>query len=265
MAPRPLVLVAAGWDPSGAAGLAQDFKVLAAMGVHASGAPTALTVQGLKGVARVEGVDPVLLRQQLFVVFKEQPVAAVKLGLLYSEAQVDVLAELMDAHGFVGMPVVIDPVLGATAGGSLVAEDLLEALKAQLLPRCTVLTPNLAEAAALTGLPLAQRREDLPVQAKALRALGPQSVLLKGGHLGGDQSPDFYLDAFQAVWLDAPRIETRNSRGTGCTLASAIAAGLARGKAPLDACADAKEFLSRALLTSAHDEWPQNPGPLRFS
>jgi hydroxymethylpyrimidine/phosphomethylpyrimidine kinase len=178
---------------------------------------------------------------------------------------VEVLAELLDAHGFVGMPVVIDPVLGATAGGSLVADDLIEALKVRLLPRCTVLTPNLAEAAALTGQPLAQRREDLPAQAKALRALGAQAVLIKGGHLGGDHSPDLYVDAFQAVWLDAPRIKTENHRGTGCALASAIAAGLARGKAPLDACADAKEFLSRALHASAQDEWPQTPGPLRFS
>ncbi len=258
----PVVLVVAGWDPSGAAGLAQDLKVLAALGVQACGAPAALTAQSSQGVAQVQGVEPGLLRGQLRALLAEQAVAAIKLGLLYGPDQVAVVAEALAAYP--QLPLVIDPVLGATAGGSLVAPGFVEALKAQLLPRATLCTPNLAEAATLGGLALASQRRDLPPQARVLRALGPQAILLKGGHLDGALSPDLYVDASRELWLEAPRVDTANSRGTGCALASAAAAFLAQGASPLDACRQAKGFVTRALLASAQDRWPQPAGPLRF-
>jgi hydroxymethylpyrimidine/phosphomethylpyrimidine kinase len=262
MAHPPVVLVVAGWDPSGAAGLAQDLKVLAARGVHACGAPAALTSQGQAGVAQVQGVDPALLRQQLQTLLKEQPVAAVKLGLLYSAAQAEVLAEALALKP--GLPLVLDPVLAASSGSALALSDLIPVMKARLFPLCSILTPNLDEAAALTGLPKAQKQSDLPKQAYALLQLGVKAVLLKGGHLDGMMSPDFYLDAQQETWLEAPRIDTKNTRGTGCALASAIAAELAKGKAPLEACRKAKEFLTKALQGSAKDEWGQRSGPIQF-
>lgn len=258
----PVVLVVAGWDPSGAAGMAQDLKVCAALGVHACGAPAAMTVQGLSGVTLVQGADPAVLRQQLQILLREQAVAAVKLGLLYSEELVAVVADALAA--FPHLPVVIDPVMGASAGGSLVSPTLVPALKSFLLTRCTLLTPNLAEAAILTQLPSVQRRADMPKQAYALLALGVQAVLLKGGHLEDSASPDFYLDGQQEAWLEAPRVETKNSRGTGCALSSAIAANLAKGLAPLAACREAKAFLTKALQTSAKDDWPAGLGPIQF-
>jgi hydroxymethylpyrimidine/phosphomethylpyrimidine kinase len=257
----PVVLVIAGWDPSGAAGLAQDLKVLSALGVHACGAPAALTVQGRDGALEVQGVDAALLARQLKVLLQEQPVAAVKLGLLHGEAQVAAVAQALAL--FPRLPVVLDPVLGASAGGSLVSEACVDALKALLLPRATLLTPNLQEAATLGGLPLARERGDLSAQARALLALGPGAVLLKGGHLSGELSPDLYLDKTQEAWLEAPRVETRNQRGTGCALASAVAAFLAQGLELLPACRRAKAFLTRSLQASAQDAWT-GAGPLRF-
>jgi hydroxymethylpyrimidine/phosphomethylpyrimidine kinase len=241
--------------------MAQDFKVLAALGVHACGAPAALTAQGRGGVAQIQGVAAALLRQQLATLLKEEPVAAIKLGLLYSAAQVDAVAEILRGSR---LPIVLDPVLGASAGGSLVTEDYLPALKQHLLPLCTLLTPNLREAGQLAGLAPVQRKADLPKPAYALLKLGAQAVLLKGGHLEGGESPDFYLDQAQEAWLEARRVETANSRGTGCALASAIAAGLAKGLRPLEACRQAKDFVSKALQISAQDTWPQGEGPLRF-
>lgn len=256
------VLVVAGWDPSGAAGLAQDLKVLAALGVHACGAPAVLTAQGSGGVAQLEGVSPALLQAQLTGLIHEQPLKAVKLGLLYGAAQAKVMVDVLGR--LPGVPVVLDPVLSASAGGALVRDDLLPVLKADLLPRTTVLTPNLLEGSALTGRPLPRDRAQMLDLAAALRRLGPQAVLLKGGHLDGETSPDLYLDAEQDQWLDAPRVKTKNSRGTGCALASAIAAGLAQGLSPLEACRSAKEFVLKALQANAERVWP-GPGPLLWN
>lgn len=255
------VLVVAGWDPSGAAGLAQDLKVLDALGVHGCGAPAALTAQGSAGVTESQGVAPAFLGRQLRALLKENRIGAVKLGLLYGPAQVEaVRAALEEFHG----PVVLDPVLEASAGGSLVTPDYVAALKALLLPRVTLLTPNLAEAAALSDRPLVERRGDMPKQAYALLELGVQSVLLKGGHLRGGESPDFYLDAQREAWLEGPRISTTNSRGTGCALASAVAAYLAQGQDPLAACQGAKTFLLKALQANVSQALT-GPGPLLWN
>jgi len=249
-------------DPSGAAGLAQDLKVLAALGLHGCGALSVLTAQGSGGVLQLEGVAPALLQAQLSGLLREQPLKAVKLGLLYGAAQAKVVVDALALKP--QLPVVLDPVLSASAGGSLVREDLLPVLKAQLLPRTTVLTPNLMEAAALTGRAVPRDRAQMLELAAALLPLGPKAVLLKGGHLEGPNSPDLYLDADQEHWLEAPRVVTANRRGTGCALASAIAAGLARGLDPLQACQNAKAFLLKALQDNADQDWP-GPGPLLWN
>lgn len=256
------VLVVAGWDPSGAAGLAQDLKVLAALGVHACGAPAVLTAQGSRAVAQLEGVSPALLQAQLAGLIHEQPLRAVKLGLLYGAAQAKVVVDALAL--LPRLPVVLDPVLSASAGGALVREDLLPFLKAQLLPRTTLLTPNLLEGAALSGRPLPKDRAQMLEMAVALLRLGPKAILLKGGHLDGEASPDLYLDGDVEQWLEAPRVKTANLRGTGCALSSAIAAALAQGLGPLEACQSAKAFVLKALQANADQVWG-GPGPLLWN
>jgi hydroxymethylpyrimidine/phosphomethylpyrimidine kinase len=255
MAKPPVVLVVSGWDPSGASGMAQDLKVLAALGVHACGAPSALTVQGRQGVVRVQGVEPALLKQQLQILLKEQPIAAVKLGLLPAEAQLEAVAQAL--LPWPKLPVILDPVLSASAGGSLVEDDFLPALK-EWLPRISLLTPNLLEAAVLCGQAL-----EMEAASQALLAQGARAVLLKGGHSGGQESRDLYRDAETSEWLLAPRIQTHNSRGTGCALASAVAAYSAQGQSLLQACVSAKTLVTQALSASQGDDWG-GPGPLRF-
>ena len=253
------VLVASGWDPSGAAGLAQDLKVLAALGVHGCGAPTALTSQGREGVRGVNPVDPALLAGQLAGLVAEQPLGAAKAGLLPGPGQVEALARALEKAP--GLPLVLDPVFGASAGGSLVEPGLPKALRRGLLARVALLTPNLEEAAVLLGGERARDREGMAAQARALRALGPAAVLLKGGHLGGPDSPDCFSDAGGETFLEGGRVGG-DRRGTGCALASAAAAFLALGEDLPSAARKAKAFVAEALERSKGGA----PGePLRFN
>jgi hydroxymethylpyrimidine/phosphomethylpyrimidine kinase len=257
--PAPAVLACGGLDPSGHAGLAADLRAGAALGVLVAPVAAALTVQG-GGRLRVEPVEAGLLGQQLRGALDGAKPAALKLGLLPAAAQVLAVAAFIREQS--RLPVVLDPVLNATAGPSLVLPDCLPALRRELLPLLTLCTPNLPEMEELLGHVLVPGRGGMEAAARELLDLGAPAVLLKGGHAEGPESPDLYADAGGLSWLEGPRIESPNTRGTGCSLATAIAIHLAQGAEPLAACRAAKAFLSQCLQQNQGLHWPQGPGPV---
>lgn len=244
------VLVIAGSDSSGGAGLTRDVDTLARLGAGALCAVTAVTAQSDRQVSAVHLVPPELIRAQIDASFATGHVGAVKIGMLGTRAGVLAVAAALAAHPPV--PVVLDPVLEATSGAPLLDEDGRAALRETLLPRATLVTPNIPEAAALLGVEAAATEQQLLVQGEALLALGAGAVLLKGGHAAGAQAIDFLLTRAASAGtpglqrLCAPR-SARSHRGTGCALASAIAAGLAAGEGLLEACARAKRHVTELL------------------
>lgn len=235
---RPVVLCFSGLDPSGGAGLQADIEAIAAMGGHAAVICTALTIQDSQRVHGFVAVSPELIRQQAQAVMADLPVAAIKLGMLGSGAITAVVKELLESHP--SIPVILDPVLAANSGGNLAGDDLATGLL-QLLPLATVITPNSVEARRLTGL------ADLASAVDRLRELGAQHILLKGGHEPGDIIVNTLHGPHGAL------AESRMARlpgefhGSGCTLASALAAGLAAGRPLADAVARAEAFVAGAL------------------
>lgn len=245
----PNVLSIAGSDPSGGAGIQADLKAFAARGVYGMAVLTALTAQNTQGVSGVHVVPAAFVADQIRAVFDDIRVDAVKIGMI---ADAEIAAAISDALSSQrDVPMVLDPVMIAKGGARLLAPEAVDAMKTLLLPRASVVTPNLPEAAALLGEADATSREAMAEQAARMLALGPAAVLLKGGHLGGDESPDLLLSAAGSTWLEGERIETRNTHGTGCTLSSAIAAELAKGAPIADAAATAKRYLAGAIRASA--------------
>jgi hydroxymethylpyrimidine/phosphomethylpyrimidine kinase len=248
-----VALTIAGSDSSGGAGIAADLRVFEAHGVRGAVAVTAVTAQNGLGVQAVETVTPELVRAQIASVASDMGVEAAKTGMLASAEIVDAVAEAARLFGL--RPLVVDPVMVASAGGRLLDESAVDVLKEQLLPLATVVTPNLAEASALVGWPV-EDRASMEKAALALAEMGPEAVLVTGGHLGGDKSPDCLVVAGEPPrWLDAPRVPGGHTlRGTGCVLSAAICAQLALDVAPVDACVSAKAFVARALRASAPPE-----------
>ena len=241
------VLIVAGSDSGGGAGIQADIKTVTALGGFAATAVTALTAQNTTGVYGVVGVEPDFIQQQMRLVIEDIGVDAVKTGMLHSapviEAVVEVLGELDSS-----VPVVVDPVMVAQSGDSLLEAEAVAALRERLLPRATLLTPNLPEAEALLGRAFGHDAASLQAAAQAIAGLGPKQVLLKGGHLEGPTLIDVLATA-EAVLesYEDPRIETKHTHGTGCTLASAIAAGLAQGLQPVAAVRRARRYLRLAI------------------
>ena len=247
MAPAriPVALTVAGSDPSGGAGIQADLKTFHQFGVYGAAAITLVTVQNSTGVDRVRLLDAELVEQQIRAVLEDLPVAVVKTGALGSAALVRVVARLQREYGFA---LVVDPVLLSTHGRELLAASAVEALLDDLLPAALLVTPNLAEAAALTGL----RVDDLATMAEAARAIHRRAgafVLVKGGHLAGD-ALDLLWDGTQVQEFRAPRIDSRHTHGTGCTYSAAIAAGLALGRPLHAAIANAKAYVTAAIRTA---------------
>ncbi len=241
---QPCALTIAGSDSGGGAGIQADLKTFAAHGVHGLSAIAALTAQNTRGVTAVHVPPPAFLRAQIDACFDDFAIGAVKLGML---ATADVIHAVADALGRWRPPhVVLDPVMVATSGAKLLEDDALDALRERLLPLATVATPNIPEAELLLG----RRIADGAAADAALRALlarGPASVLLKGAHLDeGGSVVDRYADAAGELRFVHPRIQIEG-HGTGCTLASAIAANLCLGRAPREACAQGTEYVARAL------------------
>ena len=241
----PIALTIAGSDSGGGAGIQADLKAFSALGVYGCSVVTALTAQNTLGVQGIHGVDPDFVRRQMDSVLGDLAVDAVKIGMLGTPETVAAVAAGLRTWN--PPRVVLDPVMVAKGGDRLLRDEAVAALRDQLLPLAYLITPNLPEAGALLGEPPPGDRAGMLAAAQRLAALGPANVLLKGGHLGGGASPDLLLADGRAIWLEAARIETRHTHGTGCTLSSAIAALLARGLPLADAVAAAKRWLSGAI------------------
>jgi hydroxymethylpyrimidine/phosphomethylpyrimidine kinase len=240
------VLIIAGSDSGGGAGIQADIKTVTMLGAFATTAITALTAQNTLGVFGVLPIAPDFIRQQIAVVLDDIGADAVKTGMLHDTAVIAIVADSLAASAPL-VPLVVDPVMVAKGGAPLIEPGAIDALKRLLAPRATVLTPNLPEAEILAGHPIndfaAMRRA-----ADELLGLGCRAVLLKGGHLAGETVHDVLATAAagQRVW-DSPRIDTRHTHGTGCTLASAIATGLAQGMAIEAAVERARDYVRRAI------------------
>jgi hydroxymethylpyrimidine/phosphomethylpyrimidine kinase len=258
--PRPRALSIAGSDSGGGAGIQADLKTFSALGVFGMTAITAVTVQNTEGVAGYEALSPGIVGDQIRAVATDIGVDAAKSGML---ASAEIVGAVADAITETGIPnLVVDPVFVSKHGHSLLAENAVEALRDRLLPLATLVTPNLPEAAGLAGFPVADR-DRMQDAAEAILAMGPSAVLVKGGHLeGDDRADDLLFDGHDLVWIRGERIATPNTHGTGCVLSSAIAAHLARGADLPDAVRLGKAFVTEAIrhaLPIGHGIGPVDP------
>ncbi|OSP53560.1 bifunctional hydroxymethylpyrimidine kinase/phosphomethylpyrimidine kinase [Pseudoruegeria sp. SK021] len=241
----PIALTIAGSDSGGGAGIQADLKTFSALGVYGASAITAITAQNTQVVSAVHEVPADVVAAQIAAVLDDLNVAAIKIGMLFSARLIDVVAARM-AH-YAG-PVVLDPVMIAKSGDALLQGAAIAAMTAQLLPRADLLTPNLPEAARLLGAPQAQTPDEAAAQGRALLALGPRAVLMKGGHAQSGTCTDLLVRPGQPdLAFSAPRVETRNTHGTGCTYSAAIAAGLAKGLELSEAIGVAHDYLQGAI------------------
>jgi len=254
------ILSIAGSDPSGGAGIQADLKTFAARDTYGMAAVTALTAQNTKGVYGVHVVPAAFVADQVRAVLDDIRVDAVKIGMIADAGIAETLADILSRHP--DIPIVLDPVMIAKGGASLLADQAIAALRDRLLPLATVLTPNLPEAAALLGEPEARDRNAMVAQAEALRALGARAVLVKGGHLPGDKSPDVLAEHSGPTWFEGSRVRTSNTHGTGCTLSSAIAAELGKGNAVAAAVSTAKRYLATAIARSGELDVGSGHGPV---
>ncbi|WP_275674884.1 bifunctional hydroxymethylpyrimidine kinase/phosphomethylpyrimidine kinase [Streptomyces sp. MUM 178J] len=238
----PRVLTVAGSDSGGGAGVQADLKTMLALGVHGMSVVTAVTAQNSQGVQGAWELPVEAVRAQYRSVVDDIGVQAVKTGMLASAELVETVAELLAETD---APVVVDPVGVSKHGDALLADSALGSVRTRLLPTATVATPNLDETAQLTGVRV-ESEADLPRAAQALLGYGPRWALIKGGHLAGD-AVDLLTDGSEEHWLRAPRHENRHTHGTGCTLASAIAVGLAKGLDVPEAVRQAKEYVTGAI------------------
>jgi hydroxymethylpyrimidine/phosphomethylpyrimidine kinase len=257
----PAALTIAGSDSSGGAGIQADLKTFTVLGVYGASVLTALTAQNTRGVAALLSVPPEFVAQQIDAVAGDLKIGATKTGMLNDRATVLAVAEGVRRHRLA--PLIVDPVMVATSGDMLLQRDAVEALRRDLLPLADVLTPNLAEAAHLLDQPLAKDAEEMEAQARALLALGPRAVLIKGGHGGGTEAVDILIAGDAApLRLTLPRVPTRNTHGTGCTLSAALTAYLARGASLVAAAEAAKGFVHAALIAAASQKIGAGAGPV---
>ena len=255
-----IALTIAGSDSCGGAGIQADLKTFAALGVYGASAITALTAQNTQGVEAVLVVPPDFVARQIKVVARDLEVGAVKIGMLATSEVIEAVALALET--LPGIPVVLDPVMVAASGDVLLDEDAIDTLRTVLLPRATLITPNLPEAAKLLGSGEAKNERAMSDQAAALRRLGAKAVLIKGGHAEGDQAIDILVDDAGELRLEAPRIATSNTHGTGCTLSSAIAAELAKGASLREAAAAAKAYITAAIAAADALGIGQGRGPV---
>jgi hydroxymethylpyrimidine/phosphomethylpyrimidine kinase len=223
----PIAVTIAGSDSGGGAGLQGDLKTFSALGVYGACVVTALTAQNTAGVTAIHDVPADFVTAQMDAVFSDLRVGAVKIGMLSQPAVIHAVAAGLDRWR--QTKVVLDPVMVASSGDRLLAGDAIDVLRRVLIPRAAVLTPNLPEAAALLGLPVAKTQDHMREQAERLLAMGAKAVVLKGGHAQGADSVDLLVDRNGAVALPLSRIASRNTHGTGCAFSAALAAGLAKG------------------------------------
>ena len=240
-----IALTIAGSDSSGGAGIQADLKTFAAFGVYGASALTALTAQNTRGVVAIDAVAARFVVAQMEAVLSDLDVGAIKTGMLANAAIVAAVADRLRVE--LDRPIVVDPVMVATSGHVLLEPDAIDALKRQLLPKAFLVTPNLSEAARLLGADEAVSEAQTVAQARALLNFGCKAVLLKGGHGSGNEAVDILCDGAGIERFVRPRIDTRNTHGTGCTLSAAIVALLAHGVGLREAVARAKQFVWLAL------------------
>jgi hydroxymethylpyrimidine/phosphomethylpyrimidine kinase len=257
----PIAVTMAGSDSSGGAGIQADLKTFGALGVYGASVITALTAQNTQGVTGIHDVPAKFIAAQIDAVFGDLAVSAIKIGMLSQVSAIEAVAAGLARHD--ARNIVLDPVMVATSGDRLLAVEAVAALCRDLIPRALVVTPNLHEAAALTDASLAHSEAEMEAQARAILSLGPRYVLIKGGHGDSAESVDLLVGEGDVIRLVAKRIATRNTHGTGCTLSSAIAAGLAKGLDLVAAARDAKVYVTAAIaaadrLTVGHGHGPLN-------
>jgi hydroxymethylpyrimidine/phosphomethylpyrimidine kinase len=260
-AKTPAALSIAGSDSSSGAGIQADLKTFSALGVYGATAVTAITAQSTCAVSAVHLVPGEVISAQIDAVFSDLFIRAVKTGMLGGEAAVSAAATGLERWAK-GIPIIVDPVMLSTSGSRLLEKDAETALAEKLVPLAALITPNLEEAAAILNVAVAENEEEAKWQAERLLELGPGAVLLKGGHAKGPEAEDLYFDGQNFRVYSAPRISTRNVHGTGCTLASAIAAFLVRGFPMDEAIAEAKAYLHGAIEHADSLHIGEGPGPV---
>ena len=244
----PVALTIAGSDSSGGAGIQADLKTFAAFGIYGASVITALTAQNTRGVSGVHPVPPAFITAQMDAVFDDLDVKAVKIGMVAQLSIIEAMAAAL-ARWTPG-PIVLDPVMVATSGDRLLPTEAVAGLRHHLFPLACLITPNLPEAAVLLGEAVATDKAAIASQGKRLLAMGARAVLIKGGHGQGTESIDYLFTSGDVLALGAPRIATRNTHGTGCSLSSAIAAGLAKGETLEQAVRDAKAWITQAIAAA---------------
>jgi hydroxymethylpyrimidine/phosphomethylpyrimidine kinase len=260
MMTTPIALTIAGSDSSGGAGIQADLKTFAAFGVYGASVITALTAQNTRGVAGIHCVPADFVTAQLDAVFSDLVVNAVKIGMVAQRATINAIATALERWS--PEHVVLDPVMVASSGDRLLDRGALEALRTGLIPRASLITPNLPEAAALLDEPVAVSEAAIEGQGLRLLAMGCRMVLIKGGHGEGAESIDYLVGGDGVVALAAPRIATQNTHGTGCSLSSAIAAGLAKGEELETAVRHAKTWISAAIAAADRLDVGRGHGPI---
>jgi hydroxymethylpyrimidine/phosphomethylpyrimidine kinase len=256
----PIAVTIAGSDSGGGAGIQADLKAFSALGVYGASVITALTAQNTQGVTGIHDTPPDFITAQIDAVFGDLDVAAVKIGMVSRPAAIAVIVDGLKrwtpAH------VVLDPVMVATSGDRLLAADAIDLLRSRLIPLAQIITPNLPEAAALLELPMAATEAEIEGQGERLLAFGCPAVLIKGGHGEGAESVDYLVTASSRLRLAAPRTRTKNTHGTGCSLSSAIAAGLAKGESLEAAVRAAKVYVSAAIAAADRLNVGKGHGPI---
>ena len=255
-----IAVTIAGSDSGGGAGIQADLKTFSALKVYGASVITALTAQNTQGVQGIHDVPADFIAAQMDSVFSDLKVDAVKIGMLSQVGVIETVAAGIERHGI--SRVVLDPVMVAASGDRLLSEDAIAALRTVLLPHAAIVTPNLPEAAAILGEEVAQDEQTMLDQGKRILAMGPSAVLIKGGHGSGPESTDLLIESTNVHRFPAPRIATKNTHGTGCTLSSAIAAKLALGYTLHPAVEAAKAYISAAIAAGRDLDIGQGHGPV---
>lgn len=256
----PIALTIAGSDSSGGAGIQADLKTFGALGVYGASVISALTAQNTRGVTAIHDVPADFVAAQIDAVYSDLDVRAFKIGMVSRPETIEAIAAGLDRWR--ARRVVVDPVMVATSGDLLLAPQAIELVRRLLVPRAFVLTPNLPEAAALLGVAIAEDEAAMERQARGLLALGAEAVLIKGGHGASAEAIDLLVSGRGVARLAAPRIATRNTHGTGCTLSAAIAAGLALGEDLETAARAAKAYVTGAIAAADRLGVGHGHGPL---
>ena len=243
-----IAVTIAGSDSGGGAGIQADLKTFSALGVYGASVIAALTAQNTKGVTGIHDVPPAFVTAQIDAVFSDLRIDAVKIGMLSNAGVIAAVADGLARHA--AKNIVLDPVMVATSGDRLLDPAAMNALRNTLIPRARIITPNLPEAAALLDAPVATTEAGMQTQAERLLAAGAQAVLMKGGHGSGPEAVDLLVTPDEITRFAVARIDRKNTHGTGCTLSSAIAAGLAKGLPLHDAVRAAKDYVTAAIAAS---------------